>query len=284
MARKVNLEQARRWFAQDIAEVAPVVHNPAIVDAFATVPREHFLGAGPWGIHSRLAIGDIHTSATTSPHHVYHDVLIAIDRDSGINNGLPSLWARVYDTLPLKAGATVLQIGAGVGYYTAILAELVQGHGHVLAYEIEPELAARAQENLKHYPNVEVICGDATQATALPDVDALTACAGVTHVPPIWLDSLKTGGALVLPYSGINHWGFLLHLSKEADALPVKSVGPVGVYPCAGARNDDEAQAITDALHASKPLSKTAIYHTDPAPDDKSRVWVEGQSYWIESV
>lgn len=164
MEKPIDLKQARRWFADDIREVAPVLKNPKIVEAFAKVPREHYLGSGPWGIHSRLSIGDIHRSASNSPHHIYHDVLVAIDEALGINNGLPSLWARVYDNLDIKPGSTVVQVGAGVGYYTAILAELVSPQGHVTAFEIDPGLAERSRHNLRHYPNVEVICGDATKS------------------------------------------------------------------------------------------------------------------------
>jgi protein-L-isoaspartate(D-aspartate) O-methyltransferase len=283
--RDIDLEAARRWFAEDIGEVAPVLRNNAIIEAFAKVPREHFLGEGPWGIHSRLSIGDIHKSATTSPHHVYHDVLIAIDEASGINNGLPSLWARVYDNLDIKEGATVLQVGAGVGYYTAILAELVARQGHVIAYEIEPDLAERSRYNLRHYPNVEVICGDATEAERIPALDSLTACAGVTHVPQRWLNSLKHGGEMVLPFTGIDRWGFLLHLTKGADSHPVKSLGPLGAYHCAGARSNQEAQAITQAIKASVGNTPDIrYYYVGCPPEGAESIWVEGEQYWISKT
>jgi protein-L-isoaspartate(D-aspartate) O-methyltransferase len=280
--RSVDVELARKWFAEDIGEVAPVLRNYRIVEAFAKVPREQYLGEGPWGIHSRLSIGDIHRSASRSPHHVYHDVLIAIDEASGINNGLPSLWARVYDNLDIKEGSTVLQVGAGVGYYTAILAELVSSQGHVIAYEIEPDLAERARHNLRRYPNVEVICGDATKAESFPTVDSLTACAGVTHVPTRWLDSLKTDGQLVLPYTGVDQWGFLLHLKKGAACHPVKSLGPLGAYHCVGARSDKEAEAITLAIKSTAVgLPANATYHVGDPPSGSKGIWVKGDAYWI---
>lgn len=282
MEKNTDVESARGWFASDIGEVAPVLHNQAIVDAFAAVPREHYLGDGPWGVHSRLCIGDIHQSATASPHHLYHDVLIAIDQESGINNGLPSLWARVFDNMDIRPGATVCQVGAGVGYYTAILAELVAPHGHVVAYEIESELAERARGNLRHYPNVEVICADATKARNLPELDALTACAGVTHVPTRWLESVRENGRIVLPYTGVDQWGFLLHLTKGAETLPVKSLGPVGAYHCAGARTDQEARAISAAIKAcNRRTPDIAHYHLGRPPADAGQIWVAGDSSWI---
>ncbi len=252
------------------------------MEAFAKVPREDFLGGGPWGIHSRLCIGDIHQSASDSPHHLYHDVLIAIDETLGLNNGLPSLWARVYDNLDIASGATVLQVGAGVGYYTAILAELVSSQGRVIAYEIEPALAERARDNLRHYPNVDVIRGDATRAESFPVLDSLTACAGVTHVPARWLKRLKTGGQMILPFTGVDQWGFLLHLTKGPESLPVRSVGPVGAYDCEGARSAKEAAAITSALRASGVgTPEIANYHIGNPPEASTDMWIEGESYWI---
>jgi protein-L-isoaspartate(D-aspartate) O-methyltransferase len=283
--KRIDLELARRWFAEDIEEVAPVLRNKAIVEAFAKVPREDFLGKGPWGVHSRLCIGDIHQSATANPRHLYHDVLIAIDEASGINNGLPSLWARVYDNLDVKQGATVCQVGAGVGYYTAILAELVSPSGHVVAYEIERDLAERASHNLRRYPNVEIICEDATKADSIPSLDCLTACAGVTHVPPRWLKALKQNGQLVVPYTGVDQWGFLLHLTKGSDSLPVRSLGPLGAYHCAGARSVHEAEAITRALKASTDgTADISHYHIGYPAKGTKDVWVEGDMYWISKL
>lgn len=282
MTNTIDPTTARKWFAEDICEVTPVINNPAIVEAFATVPREAYLGTGPWGIHSRLSVGDVHQSNSASAHHVYHDVLISIDESSGINNGLPSLWARIFDNLDIKAGATVLQVGAGVGYYTAILAELVSPQGRVIAYEIEPDLAERAKQNLRHYPNVEVISGDATQAETIPDLDALVACTGVTHIPQRWLESLTNTGQLVVPFTGEDQWGFLLHLTKNGDAFPIKSLGPCGFYHCAGARLDSEQQAISAAMKSSAGSPPDiAQYHLGKPPSDPKLCWVTGQSYWI---
>ncbi|PCI05277.1 MAG: protein-L-isoaspartate(D-aspartate) O-methyltransferase [Hyphomicrobiales bacterium] len=282
MDDETDIEAARRWFAQDIKEVAPVVHNQRIVDAFASVPREQYLGDGPWGIHSRLGIGAIHQSATSSPLHVYHDVLISIDQASGINNGLPSLWGRVFDNLNIEPGDVVLQVGAGTGYYTAILAELVTSKGRVIAYEIEGNLAKQAKENLQHYAQVEVVSGDATEAKDLPQVDIVVACAGVTHVPLLWLDHLSDTGRMVLPVTGGNQWGFLMHLARDGDDFPIKSLGPCGFYHCAGARLDGEEQTLSEALKLSNGgAPRRGYYHLGQPDDQDGQVWVIGQSYWI---
>lgn len=277
-----DTKEARRWFAEDIKEVTPVVHNDRLVDAFSTVPREGYLGNGPWNIHSRLSIGRVHKSASSNPHHLYHDVLVSIDDTAGINNGLPSLWALVFDNLNIKPGATVLQIGAGVGYYTAILAELVTNKGRVIAYEVEDDLAKRAQNNLRHYAHVDVICGDATQIDDHPEFDVIVACAGVTHVPEQWLGKLSNGGQMVLPLTGEYQWGILLHLERYGDDLPVKSLGPCGFYHCVGAREADEEKALTSAFKSGGGRSPhIGHYHLGQPQDQKEQAWVIGKSYWI---
>ncbi len=280
--KAIDIDAARRWFAEDIREAAPVVDNEAIVEAFAAIPREIYLGDGPWGVHSRLSVGDIHRSKSNSAHHLYHDVLVSIDQESGINNGLPSLWARVFDSLNLKSGDTVIQVGAGVGYYTAILAELVSSQGRVIAFEVESKLAERARGNLAHYSNVDVVCGDATQADSIPKLDALVACAGATHVPTRWLDRLKNGGQMVIPITGANQWGFLMHLTKNGGDLPIRSLGPCGFYHCQGAREDMEEEAISKALKNSTGTALNIQKYCLGRPANNSiQAWVVGQNYWI---
>ncbi|MFK5978081.1 MAG: rRNA adenine N-6-methyltransferase family protein [Rhizobiaceae bacterium] len=285
MDNETEINAVRQWFAQDIKEAAPVVHNLRIVDAFASVPREQFLGGGPWDIHSRRSIGAIHQSTTNNPVHLYHDLLITIDQASGINNGLPSLWARVFDSLNIEPGDTVLQVGAGTGYYTAILAELVTSKGRVIAYEIEGKLANLAKKNLRYYAQVEVRNSDATKAKRLPHVDVIVACAGVTHVPLLWLDRLSNAGRMVLPVTGEKQWGFLMHLARDGDDLPIKSLGPCGFYHCAGARLAEEEQALDAAFESSNGrLPSKGYYHLGHPDSHAKQVWVTGQSYWISGA
>ncbi|HEY1543798.1 MAG TPA: rRNA adenine N-6-methyltransferase family protein, partial [Xanthobacteraceae bacterium] len=65
-------------------------------------------------------------------------------------NGMPSLWARIFDRLGLRPDARVLQVGAGTGYYTAVLAEIVGTRGRVTAVEADGELAERARRISRH--------------------------------------------------------------------------------------------------------------------------------------
>src|SRR5919198_1100825 len=120
----MNLEEIRRYYAEEIRAVANI-QTEALVKAFATVPREHFLGPGPWQIanpDSWVAMtgagakgqGNYRTTPDDDPKHLYHNVLIAIDAERMLNNGQPSGLAMWIDALELRAGDHVVHVGCGV--------------------------------------------------------------------------------------------------------------------------------------------------------------------------
>jgi len=134
------LPSAWEAYAAAIMRLAGV-RDPRVEAAFAAVPREDFAGPPPWRIGSGSPFG---LTSADDPERLYEDVLVGIDLRRGINNGQPSLHAQSIAALGLREGETVVQIGAGAGYYTAILATLVGAAGRVIAYEIEPDIAERA--------------------------------------------------------------------------------------------------------------------------------------------
>jgi protein-L-isoaspartate(D-aspartate) O-methyltransferase len=71
-------------------------------------------------------------------------------------------------------------VGAGTGYYSAILAELVGPEGRVLAFEIDAELAERAADNLEPWPQAEVVAGDGALLDPGP-ADVIVVNAGWTR-------------------------------------------------------------------------------------------------------
>ncbi|MGH1482945.1 MAG: protein-L-isoaspartate O-methyltransferase family protein [Geminicoccales bacterium] len=277
-----SLKDARRWFAEDLRVVAPVINNEAIIGAFAAVPREQFLGSGPWHIHSRMWDVAPYLSSSDDPRLLYHDVLVSIDNDRDLNNGLPSLWAYVFDHLNILPGATVLQVGAGVGYFTAILATLVSKDGSVIAYEIDPELADRAKQNLRSYTQVEVRSGDATSPFQVPALDAIVACAGATHVPSHWLENLTDGGHMMLPLTASDHKGFMMLLSRQPDSFRVSSIGSCGFYHCAGARKATEERALQEALnaHGGKAPDLGSL-HLASDTEKPTNAWYIGEGFSI---
>src|SRR5690349_24687455 len=115
-----SLAAARRWYAEDLRCRAPVLRNPHLIDAFAAVPREHFVGPGPWRIIPDPRPSDAFLTPDDDPRWLYHDVLVTIDATRNLNNGMPSFWARNFEHLDLARGERVLQVGAGTGYYSAV--------------------------------------------------------------------------------------------------------------------------------------------------------------------
>ena len=173
----ISIRTARQLFAEELRFTAKV-SSSSVLKAFARVPREHFVGLGPWRIKSPMRLGEYWTSPDADPRHVYHDVLIALDEARGINNGQPSLWAKLYDEVNLCDGMHVVHIGAGAGYYTAILAEIVGPRGRVMAIEVDAQLAARARDNLMPWPQATVVVADGFSFRGDQPADAIIVNAG----------------------------------------------------------------------------------------------------------
>jgi hypothetical protein len=90
----MTLGAVRRAFAEEVRAVGHL-GSDALVEAFARVPREQFLGPGPWLIARPPEPGDPYrTTSDADPRHVYHDVVVALDPVRQLNNGQPSSLAR----------------------------------------------------------------------------------------------------------------------------------------------------------------------------------------------
>ncbi|MDQ2803041.1 MAG: methyltransferase domain-containing protein, partial [Pseudomonadota bacterium] len=139
---------------------------------------------------STIGVPDYWTTEDADPRHVYHDVLIAIDEARRLNNGQPLLWAFLYDRIELARDAHVVHVGAGTGYYSAILAEIVGPAGAVTAIEVDPALAEQARSNLAPWPQARVVAANGFDHRPDRPADVIIVNAGVTHLSPAWLDAL----------------------------------------------------------------------------------------------
>ncbi|MGH9761251.1 MAG: protein-L-isoaspartate O-methyltransferase family protein, partial [Blastocatellia bacterium] len=249
-----TLEEVRSFYSDEIKAVANV-RTPALVDAFAKVPREHFLGPGPWKVwHSGITAtgGSYHDTEDDDPKRLYHNILLAIDAERGLNNGQPSALAVWIDALDLKSGETVAHLGCGVGYYTAIMAETVGPAGLVSGIEVDPGLSSIAKSRVRYLSNVQVITASAADYDT-GAVDAILVNAGVTHLRTDWLDSLRPGGRLVVPLTfspdpnGVGS-GFMLRVERIDGHFAARFIGPVAIYPCLGLRTDTMNQQVRDLL------------------------------------
>ena len=239
-------------FADQIRILGMLDAGPAtdrVLQAFRAVRREAFAGPGPWKYGSPLATfrRPFQETPDADPKWLYNAVLLVLDEEKGINIGDPVLWSRLLVCAEVKAGTRILQVGAGVGYYTAILAQLTGSEGCVLTYELEAALAERAAANVADWPNISVRHGNAV--TDLDDEDSfdlIVSFAGVTHVPEAWSARLAAGGRLLLPLTGDKGWGAMILASQTDDGFEGVTLGGCGFYPCAGARDDVLAARITE--------------------------------------
>jgi protein-L-isoaspartate(D-aspartate) O-methyltransferase len=120
------------------------------VQAFAKVPRQDFLGPGlrkipDFGMSDGLSY---RTSEDADPTHLCHDVGVGIDPERNLNNGHSSSLAASLDALEIGEGDTVFHLGARVGYFSAIVAEVVGPGRCVVAMEVDADLTARDGSNL----------------------------------------------------------------------------------------------------------------------------------------
>jgi protein-L-isoaspartate(D-aspartate) O-methyltransferase len=275
MTSERDLRVVRRAYAKQITAAARVT-NKRIEDAFATVRREDFLGPGPWQI-LRLP-GPYVPTPSADPVYLYTNDLIAIVPERRINNGQPSLHALLMAAAAPIGGEHVVHVGAGTGYYSALLATLVGATGRVTAVEYEHELAARARENLAGYSQVSVIEGD---GAVLPfdQADVIYVNAGATRPAESWLDGLKDGGRLILPLttdqafgtppSGATdfhrHGGVFLVTRAGLDFYATLT-SPVAIYPAVGARDAESEKALAAAFATGNAHKVTRLYRGGDRP------------------
>ena len=271
LSRIFTLDQCRRFYAEEIRFVSGGC--PAeLAAAYARVPRERFLGPPPW----RIPVGNVFEphgyQNTREPRDLYHDIVVALDPARQLNSAQPSIMMRLLVALSLGGGARVVHVGCGVGYYTAILSELVGAGGSVVAIDADAGLAARAAENLADRPNVTVIHGDGA-CHAPQGADAILVNAGITHPPAVWLDGLAAAGVLVAPF----HVGTQPEM-REALALRLQRAGTdfraalvcqLAIYPCTSQR-DSEVQSQWNASVQSRSILTLQSARTDRHPREAS--------------
>jgi protein-L-isoaspartate(D-aspartate) O-methyltransferase len=211
----VDVSEKYRFFYAKLICTAAKLDDPRIEEAFSSVKREPFAGPGPWwlnlGAHPYVQTPD------DDPAFLYQDLLLALDRERGINIGQPSAHAYWLGACKIQKAETVVQVGAGSGYYTAILAHLVSADGRVYAYEIDEPLWARARENLKDLLQVEIQMRSGV-ASDLPQADLIYVCAGAAQPSRMWLDALRPGGRLLFPLAPQGVFGGMLLMRVPTKA------------------------------------------------------------------
>ncbi|MFQ5665131.1 MAG: protein-L-isoaspartate O-methyltransferase [Candidatus Binatia bacterium] len=213
---------ARNTLVDDLIQ-RRIIQTPAVERAFRAVPRHAFLPT-PF----LLPIDPFATEMeeTRDARRAYSDTVVAANEN--VSSVAPSTGAEQIEQLLVGEGMRVLHVGAGTGYYTAILAELVGEQGTVLGMEYAADLAELSAGFLGQagYTNVTIREGDG--AFGIPEAgpfDRILVSAAVTDIAPAWISQLELDGRLVLPLchgGGLGRplsGGVILTVQKTANGL-----------------------------------------------------------------
>ena len=278
-----RLEAHRHFYADLITTSAGAANNERLKVAFASTPRERFTGKGPWKV---FAGGNYVETPTDDPAFLYQDIVVALAPERRINNGQPVLHALNLAALDVKQGEKVLHIGAGTGYYTAVLARLTGQTGTVVAYEIEHDLAQNASQNLSDFSHVTVKQRSGAEAP-LPVCDAIYVNAAATAPLGVWLNALELNGRLLFPLTPADGpggmpgtGGMLLVTRKDADRFDARFVCPTMFVPCVGARDQETAEKLSVAFKRGDSRNVKSL-RRNSQPDDTC--WCAGNGWWLST-
>ena len=162
-------------------EIGKCSLDPRVRDAMLIVPRHLFVPAQLAGV-------------------AYHDGPLPIGFDKTISQ--PFIGALMLDLLGVRSGDRVLEVGTGLGYQAALLAQL---GARVWSVEIVEEFASEAGLRLLAlgYANVSVRVGDGSRGWGEhAPFDRILVTAAAPEPPDALLDQLAPGGRLVAPLGG----------------------------------------------------------------------------------
>ena len=189
------------------------IRDPKVLEAMRSVPRHFFVTEALRG-------------------RSYDDNALPIDFNQTISQ--PFIVARMTELLELDKKSRVLEIGAGSGYQTAILAQLAS---QVYSIERIGELARQAQSRIRELGihNATVKAFDGTLGwNAYGPYEGILVAAGGPRIPGPLIAQLKTGGRLVIPIGETRESQKLVRVSKTESGHQVEEHGPCQFVPLIG--------------------------------------------------
>lgn len=188
------------------------IKDLAVLRAISSVPRHLFV---PQSVR----------------HRAYEDAALPIA--SGQTISQPWVQARSLELLRLKGKERVLEVGAGSGYQTALLARLAS---HVFAVERVASLAYAAKDALDQagVTNATVLVGDGTLGwRSCAPFDAIVVAAASPGVPEPLKEQLAPGGRIVIPV-GLGDTQVLTLVEREGDSFRETAISDVKFVPLLG--------------------------------------------------
>lgn len=149
-------------------------------------------------------------------------------------NSQPSLTAMTLQSLELKGGEKVLEVGTGSGFQTALLAHLAK---EVISLEIVKKLAQDAKKRLKklNLTNVKVFESDGTLAyLKFAPYDVIIVNAAFVKIPKAMCEQIKEGGLLVMPVGEINNQELSIYKKIEGELFKQRRIAKVSFVPLMG--------------------------------------------------
>lgn len=189
------------------------IRDPKVLEAMRTVPRHAFV---PEALQGRA----------------YGDHALPISGSQTISQ--PYIVARMTELLEINSDSRVLEIGAGSGYQTAILAKVA---GQVYSIERIASLAREAQTRIRQLNiyNATVKCFDGTLGWAAnAPYDAILVAAGGPTVPEPLVAQLKIGGRLVVPVGESRESQRLVRVIKKETGQTKEDHGACAFVPLIG--------------------------------------------------
>ncbi|MGI9415380.1 MAG: protein-L-isoaspartate O-methyltransferase family protein, partial [Hyphomicrobiales bacterium] len=187
--------------------------------------------------------------------------------DVGLNTGSPGLHAHWSDAVMPERGESVVHVGSGTGYYSAILSLLVLPHGRVDAFEIRKDLAEQAARNLIPFENVTVHRADASSQN-LPQADIIYVNASVTEPPLPWLKALRPGGRMIFPWQPSRDVGITALITSRGSGFAFEPLMQSSFIQCVGASDSFSDHPNLDD-EAARNIRSVRVC-AEQAPDDTS--------------
>jgi len=210
-ARQGMIAEIEREVRETRAHLGKDLLDPRVLAALARVPRHAFVPPefeAEAYVNAPLPIG--HGQTISQPYVV----------------------AVMTDLIAPEPGHSVLEIGTGCGYQTAVLAELVE---RVYSVEVIPELADAARARLARlgYLNVEVKTGNGRMGwPEHAPYDGIVVTAAAREIPAPLLDQLKPGGRMAVPVgSRMGGQDLLLVMKGESGRIDERVILPVAFVP-----------------------------------------------------
>ncbi len=265
------------------------IEHSALRHSLETLARESFFPPGPWWkfvFDPRPPYFQYVRTRDAEVEHLYDDVAFGLSVNHKLNTGLPSVVIGWIDRLAPEPGETVVQIGTGLGYYTALLSNLVGCRGRVTTYETNHNLLQTARRNLAPYHNVNAVHADGLASGDKGDV-VLSHVGG--SLPPMQLArNLPLGGRMVFTLStttnSISEVGIgMTYLARKVspDILSAEFLGFPFITTASGGRRKEEEERIDRALERGG-WDDVRSLRLGPSLDD-SRSWLGGDGWCLSA-